>query len=308
MSERPRILVVDPHPDDESFFWGGTLAKYAQMGADIHLLVLSSGEKGKIAFAQGERILTRNVEPNEERQFAELRQEECLEATENLGIRKDNTEFAGLPNLGINQNAVQIIANSMRRLDPHIVISFDETGTSRPTNEDHSWSGIATFAAIRILLENKFGKLEPGSEESISTHPNLSFKRLLTYNLPNVEDFLTEFASLKLPEEDLTLVDVHDFLGNKNQACRSHGTQAHLTKYFSSVNLLTNPFEAFYERISLAPTCKGSGDLLFGLDRPVTKITMTRFPEEEAKFISTDPRFYKTIYRHSQIASRTMIQ
>ena len=43
MKERPRLLVVDPHPDDESFFMGGTLAKYAG-SIDIHLLVLSNGE------------------------------------------------------------------------------------------------------------------------------------------------------------------------------------------------------------------------------------------------------------------------
>ena len=215
MPERPRILVIDPHPDDESFYWGGTMAKYTQMGADINLLVLSNGEKGKTAFAQGERILARNVEPNEEHQFAELRQKECFRAAENLGIKKEKIEFAELPNLGINQNALQIIANSMIRLDPHVVISFDETGTSRPTNEDHSWAGIATFAAIRLLLEKEYGNLEPGTEKEVSFPPNSSFKRLLTYNLPHINKFLAEFATFNLPDEDLTLVDVSGFLKTK---------------------------------------------------------------------------------------------
>lgn len=308
MLERPRILVIDPHPDDESFSWGGTLAKYSQMGVDIHLLVLSNGEKGKITFAQGERILTRKTEPSEENHLAELRQKECFKAAENLGIKKENIEFPGLPNEGINQNAIQIIANAMRRLDPNVVISFDETGTSRPTNEDHSWAGITTFAAIKLLLEKEYGNFEPGTEKVIFPSSNFSFKRLLTYTLPKVKDFLTEFATFDLPEEDLTLVDVRGYLEKKAKACRAHETQAHLYRYFTSVNLLTNPFEAFYERISLIPTCKGKNDLLFGLDSPVRKITSTRFPEEETKFFSTDPGFYKTIYQHSQIANQTKIQ
>lgn len=308
MIERPRILVVDPHPDDESFYWGGTMARYAQMGANIHLLVLSNGENGKIAFTQGERLLTRKPEQNEKHKLAELRQKECFEAAENLDIMRENIEFSGLPNEGINQNAIQIIANSMRRLDPHVVISFDETGTSRPTNEDHSWTGIATFAAIKLLLENEYGNIEAGTEKTILPSSNFSFRRLLTYTLPKAKDFLAEFATFDLPEEDLTLVDVRGYLKKKDKACRAHETQAHLYRYFTSVNLLTSPFEAFYERISLAPTCKGKGDLLFGLDCPVIKITSTRFPEEETKFFSTDPGFYKMIYQHSQIANQTKIQ
>jgi len=307
MIERPRILVVDPHPDDEAFYWGGTIAKYAEMGADIHLLVLSNGEKGKVAITKGEKgpIGIRQIEPSEEKWLAEVRQQECLRVADILDIKRENIEFAGLPNLGINQNAIRLIEDSIKRVDPHVIISFDETGTSRPTNQDHSWAGIATFTAVRSLLEKAYGSLELGSVQNMPCSPPFSFRRLLTYNLPKASTFLQEYATLDLPEEDLTLVDVRDFYQRKVQACSEHKSQAHLFRYFDKVGLLTMPFEAFYERISLVPSCKGKTDILFGLDGAVTHTSTTIFPEPETRFISTDPDFYRVIIDHCEMVTHS---
>lgn len=302
MIERPRILVVDPHPDDESFFWGGTIAKYAKMGAEIHLLVLSNGEKGKVSIAQDERgpIGIRQIEPSEERWLAEVRQQECLRVADILGVKREHVEFAGLPNLGINQNALRVIADSMKRVDPHVIISFDETGTSRPTNQDHSWAGIATFSAVRSLLEEIYGSLKLGSTQELPSAPQFSFRRLLTYNLPRASTYLQEYASLEIPTEELTLVDVRDLHQTKRQASFTHTSQTHLAHYFQSVGLLAVPFEAFYERISLAPSCRGKSDIFFGLDSPPSQMRTTIFPESSSRFCSTDPNFYQTIFEHCQ--------
>ena len=45
----PRILGVFAHPDDESFCAGGTLAKYAEAGAEIMVV---SATRGDVAPAQ----------------------------------------------------------------------------------------------------------------------------------------------------------------------------------------------------------------------------------------------------------------
>lgn len=45
--ETPRIaLVIAAHPDDAEFQCGGTLAKWARLGAAVHHLVLTDGSKG----------------------------------------------------------------------------------------------------------------------------------------------------------------------------------------------------------------------------------------------------------------------
>ena len=41
-----KILAVFAHPDDESMGMGGTLAKYAAEGVEMHLISASRGERG----------------------------------------------------------------------------------------------------------------------------------------------------------------------------------------------------------------------------------------------------------------------
>jgi N-acetyl-1-D-myo-inositol-2-amino-2-deoxy-alpha-D-glucopyranoside deacetylase len=42
------LLVILAHPDDESFGLGGTLARYASEGVNVHLICATRGESGKI--------------------------------------------------------------------------------------------------------------------------------------------------------------------------------------------------------------------------------------------------------------------
>ncbi len=42
-----RILALFVHPDDETFGVGGTLAKYAEAGAEIVLVCATRGERGE---------------------------------------------------------------------------------------------------------------------------------------------------------------------------------------------------------------------------------------------------------------------
>ncbi len=41
MHSKKQILVVAPHPDDETLGVGGTIAKFAKNGADIFVLIIS---------------------------------------------------------------------------------------------------------------------------------------------------------------------------------------------------------------------------------------------------------------------------
>ena len=40
------VLAIGAHPDDIEFGCGGTLAKWAAAGTDVHFLVLTDGSKG----------------------------------------------------------------------------------------------------------------------------------------------------------------------------------------------------------------------------------------------------------------------
>lgn len=44
--ERKRILVITAHPDDADVHAGGTLARWADEGHEIHSAILTRGDKG----------------------------------------------------------------------------------------------------------------------------------------------------------------------------------------------------------------------------------------------------------------------
>lgn len=297
MIESPRILVVDPHPDDESFFWGGTIAKYAKQGAEIYLLVLSNGEKGKISITHSEKGFQgfREAKTLEDQEWlAAERQKECKEAVNFLGIK--HVEFLGIPNLEVNQSAIIPIKTVIKNFDPHVVFSFNEAGTFSSVNQDHSWAGIATFMAIKSILIDCFsGKISP--EEELNLPLPISFRRYLTYTLPAAGQLLEQWAEMNLNRNELTSINISDEIGVKRQAYFAHKTQSHLTKFFSQIGILDIREELFYERINIGPSSKGKNDLLYGIGQPGRHLSMSKFPEEESRYASNTPNFYKVIYQ-----------
>ncbi|MDP6423244.1 MAG: PIG-L deacetylase family protein [Planctomycetota bacterium] len=77
-----RVLVIAPHPDDESCGMGGTIALHRRQGDRVHLLFLTDGTNGDPNGRYGDEI-------------AELRRDEARAAAEVLG--GCSCEFLGLP-------------------------------------------------------------------------------------------------------------------------------------------------------------------------------------------------------------------
>ena len=78
MNDKKRLLAVFAHPDDESFGPGGTLARYAQSGVEVHLICATRGEVGNIPEAL----------VGKENSVAELREAELRCAAYQLGLEK----------------------------------------------------------------------------------------------------------------------------------------------------------------------------------------------------------------------------
>ena len=57
-----RVLVLSPHPDDESFGCGGTLRRRVEQGDAVRVVFLTSGEKGGHGRSEAETILLREEE------------------------------------------------------------------------------------------------------------------------------------------------------------------------------------------------------------------------------------------------------
>lgn len=63
------ILVLSPHPDDESIGCGGTIAKHTFNGDFVSVIFLTSGEKGGHGFSEPETI---NIREKEAQQAAKI--------------------------------------------------------------------------------------------------------------------------------------------------------------------------------------------------------------------------------------------
>lgn len=74
---KPRVLLVFPHPDDETFSLGGTIIMHAQAGATITYLCGTLGEMGR----QMGSPITANRET-----LPQIRKRELQEACRHLGI------------------------------------------------------------------------------------------------------------------------------------------------------------------------------------------------------------------------------
>ncbi|HZG16612.1 MAG TPA: PIG-L family deacetylase [Candidatus Bathyarchaeia archaeon] len=146
-----RLLFLFPHPDDESFACGGTLAKYHAAGSETYLVSATSGCKGK----PGPFSLSCREE------LARHREQELQAAAAILGItrliflRYPDGSLAGQD----TEELVSRIAETIRELQPHTVVTFPPDGvTGHP---DHIALSHATYRAVlKIEQERSSGGCE----------------------------------------------------------------------------------------------------------------------------------------------------
>ena len=148
MERNFRLLAVLAHPDDESLGFGGTLAKYAAEGVETHLVTATRGERGRFG-AEG-----RNADPAV---VGRVREAELRAAAEVLGVRE--VSILGYGDGAVDTveaaTAIQEIASHIRRVRPHVVLTFGpEGGYGHP---DHIAISQFTTAAIVCAGDSGYG-------------------------------------------------------------------------------------------------------------------------------------------------------
>jgi LmbE family N-acetylglucosaminyl deacetylase len=133
------VLAVFAHPDDAEIAAGGTLAKWAAAGREVHLLVLTNGDRGS-----QDRDLDRA-------ELARVRRGETAEGARVLGL-------AGTKILDVHdgelQNTPEVqaeVVRAIRRLRPDALVTCDPTAwffESRYYNHsDHRTAGVVALDA-----------------------------------------------------------------------------------------------------------------------------------------------------------------
>ena len=139
-----RALAVGAHPDDVEFGCGGTLAKWAAAGCEIHHLVCTDGSKG-------------SWDPEEDVvELVARRQEEQRAASRALGGAGD-VVFLGWTDgelrSGLEQQAQ--VAEWIRRIRPDVVLGHDPWRRYR-LHPDHRHAGFLVTDGIVAARDPHF--------------------------------------------------------------------------------------------------------------------------------------------------------
>jgi LmbE family N-acetylglucosaminyl deacetylase len=192
------------HPDDETIFCGGTLARLAARGVAVHVVCLTRGEGGEV----GEPPLCSRAE------LGAVREREMVCAVGKLGgksltfldyvdppVGPDDTLSA--PEHDPVMLAGQIV-NSLKQFTPGVVLTHGSDGEyGHPAHQLAHTSVLAAVASLKeaALLMYSFA----------ATYPAHPYPRLA-----NVHDSAD------------VIVDVSDFLDQKEAAALCHATQTAL--------------------------------------------------------------------------------
>lgn len=99
ISERHRLLIIAPHPDDETLGAGGAIQTAIAQGMEVRVVIVTNGDGQRFApLAFNHRLLTK---PTDYITDGERRQAESLAALSRLGVSAQDVYFLGYPDGGL---------------------------------------------------------------------------------------------------------------------------------------------------------------------------------------------------------------
>ena len=155
-----RVLAIYAHPDDPEISAGGTLARWSDAGAEVHILVTTKGDKGSDDPDADLDALTR------------LRIEETANAARVLGATPHHLDHPD-GELVDDRELRRELVRSLRALRPDVVCCPDPTavffGDGYVNHRDHRVTGWATIDAVSPAAGNPHYFPELG-DEGLAVH------------------------------------------------------------------------------------------------------------------------------------------
>jgi LmbE family N-acetylglucosaminyl deacetylase len=221
MTKKLTLMAIFAHPDDEAFGTGGTLAKYAHEGVEVHLVTATLGEVGRIA----------NPAIVIDQPLSVVREQELRRACENYGITQLHLlgYMDGQTTIVPQSQAVYRVVRLIRRLKPQVLLSFGPEGIYG--HYDHLAVHRWATAAVQLSGEaERWPEAGPPHQVAKFYHRAMPEEqvRLMEQNFGRSAVSMDgiPFPFLGYPMEKITtVINVRDQLQAKLNGIRCHASQ-----------------------------------------------------------------------------------
>jgi len=197
-SKKKKVVVFAPHPDDETFGCGGTIAKKIREGYEIIVVVITDGRN---AFRI---VLGINSEPTPY-ELREIRRSEAERAIGILGVPKENIFFLDFEDGTLHDNeqkAEDIVTGILAENCPdEIYLPY-----KNECNPDHQTTNKIVKDSIRKLCAF-----------------NSTYQYTIAQRHSQVASILNALSNLW--KHNMIYVDISDFLDAKKRAIKEYESQ-----------------------------------------------------------------------------------
>ncbi|SFM96823.1 mycothiol S-conjugate amidase [Pseudonocardia ammonioxydans] len=286
--ERPRLLTVHAHPDDESSKGAATTARYIDEGHEVMVVTCTGGERGSILNPAMDR-------PDVLENLTDVRRAEMARAAEILGVQHVWLGFvdSGLPEgdpkpplpqgcfaLGdVDVQTAQLV-RVIRDFRPHVIVTYDENGGY--PHPDHIRTHVISMAAWEAAGDPaRFPESGP-PWQPLKLYYGHGFSKLRLEAFHNAfleageespyAEWLANWQKSERPDPGTrvtTKVPCSDWFGRRDDALRAHATQIDPTSRFFFTPLEVQarvwPTEDYELVHSLVATTTPEDDLFTGI-------------------------------------------
>jgi LmbE family N-acetylglucosaminyl deacetylase len=198
LTENDRVLILAPHPDDETIATGGIIQRAVAMGLPLHVVWLTYGDNNETSFIAYRPKPT--VSAKSVRGMGLIRHDEGVGAAGVLGLRPDQLTFLGYPDFRTLQiwnehwgdaepcmsmftrSKVVPYPNAFRPGTPHkadeiladletILREFRPTAVFVSHPGDHNPDHQSLYLFARVALWNLAGEIQPALYPFLVHHP-----------------------------------------------------------------------------------------------------------------------------------------
>jgi LmbE family N-acetylglucosaminyl deacetylase len=253
-SKSEKLLIVAPHPDDESLGTGGLLQRAFASQVPVRILFGTKGENNPWAQRFWERRW--NIGPDERVGWGERRRQEALNAISVLGGKPDCARFLNLPDQGItgllmkgDPKMLALFAEEIEEWLPTLVV----IPAMRDAHPDHS-----ALSVVLSMVLDSFGGL-----------------------LSQVWEYLVHEPQVAITRQPVTLRLSSEEVERKQKAILCHETQVALSR--DRFTRFAKSEEAYHRHNPIRVTLDGGPLLAVQTREGVLNLRISAYPRDRLR-------------------------